>query len=77
MYEIERYVDANTRGTAVLLDVLANDTAIRSRVHKLVVASSMSITAKGSTSARSTAWSIQSCALMSNWLGETGRCAAR
>jgi dTDP-L-rhamnose 4-epimerase len=47
MYEIERYVDANTRGTAVLLDILANDATIRGRVRKLVVASSMSIYGEG------------------------------
>lgn len=45
MYEIERYVDANTRGTAVLLDILAND---RHSVRKLIVASSMSIYGEGS-----------------------------
>jgi dTDP-L-rhamnose 4-epimerase len=44
MYEIERYVDANTRGTAVLLDVLAND---KHDVRKLIVASSMSIYGEG------------------------------
>ncbi len=47
MYEIERYVDVNTRGTAVLLDLLANDTSIRARVRKLMVASSMSIYGEG------------------------------
>lgn len=47
MYEIERYVDINTRGTAVLLDLLANDRAIRGRVSKLIVASSMSIYGEG------------------------------
>ena len=47
MYEIERYVDANTRGTAVLLDILANDAATRSRLRKLIVASSMSIYGEG------------------------------
>src|SRR6185312_2874957 len=40
MYEIRRYVDANTLGTAVLLEALARK---RGRVRKLVVASSMSI----------------------------------
>ena len=45
MYEIERYVSANTLGTAVLLDVLANR---RHSVRKLVVASSMSIYGEGS-----------------------------
>jgi len=44
MYEIERYVDANTRGTAILLDVLANE---RHTVRKLIVASSMSIYGEG------------------------------
>jgi dTDP-L-rhamnose 4-epimerase len=47
MYEIERYVDANTRGTAVLLDILADDAAVRGRLHGLVVASSMSIYGEG------------------------------
>jgi dTDP-L-rhamnose 4-epimerase len=44
MYEIEHYVDANTRGTAVLLDILANE---KHSVRKLVVASSMSIYGEG------------------------------
>ena len=42
MYEIEAYVDANIRGTAMLLDVVANEPAIRERLTRLVVASSMS-----------------------------------
>jgi len=44
MYEIEHYVDANTRGTAVLLDILANE---KHCVRKLIVASSMSIYGEG------------------------------
>ena len=44
MYEIERYVDVNVRGTAVLLDILANT---RRTVQKLVVASSRSIYGEG------------------------------
>jgi dTDP-L-rhamnose 4-epimerase len=44
MYEIARYMDANTTGTAVLLDVLANETQ---HVRKLMVASSMSIYGEG------------------------------
>jgi dTDP-L-rhamnose 4-epimerase len=44
MYEISRYVDANTSGTGVLLDVLANETH---SVGKIVVASSMSIYGEG------------------------------
>lgn len=44
MYEIERYVNANTGGTGVMLDILANGT---DRISKLVVASSMSIYGEG------------------------------
>lgn len=44
MYEVSRYVDANTSGTGVLLDILAND---EHTVEKLVVASSMSIYGEG------------------------------
>jgi dTDP-L-rhamnose 4-epimerase len=44
MYEIERYVDVNTRGTATLLQLLANG---KHNVRKLVVASSMSIYGEG------------------------------
>lgn len=44
MYEIESYVDVNVRGTAVLLDLLANE---RHRVHRLIVASSMSAYGEG------------------------------
>ena len=47
MYQVERYMDVNTRGTAVLLDILANDEGVRSRVRKLIVASSMSIYGEG------------------------------
>jgi len=44
MYQVEKYVDYNTRGTATLLDVLVNE---EHGVHKLVVASSMSIYGEG------------------------------
>jgi len=44
MYQIERYVDVNTRGTANLLDILVNT---ENNVKKLVVASSMSIYGEG------------------------------
>jgi dTDP-L-rhamnose 4-epimerase len=44
MYEIHRYVDHNTVGTAVLLELLASR---RHAVKKLVVASSMSIYGEG------------------------------
>jgi dTDP-L-rhamnose 4-epimerase len=45
MYEVHRFVDANTSGTALLLDVLANE---RHAVSKIVVASSCSIYGEGS-----------------------------
>ena len=44
MYQIEKYVAANTLGTAVLLDVIVND---RLSLQKLIVASSMSIYGEG------------------------------
>jgi dTDP-L-rhamnose 4-epimerase len=44
MYEIERYVGANARGTATLLEALIQK---RHRVRKLIVASSMSIYGEG------------------------------
>lgn len=42
MYQIDRYTDVNNRGTAVLLEQLAEQ-----RVNKLVVASSMSLYGEG------------------------------
>ena len=44
MYQIERYVDVNTKGTANILDVLVNE---KNNVKKLIVASSMSIYGEG------------------------------
>jgi dTDP-L-rhamnose 4-epimerase len=44
MYEIERYVDVNVRGTASLLDVLVNR---KCGVKKVIVASSMSVYGEG------------------------------
>ena len=45
MYEIAKYMDANTMGTARLLDFLANG---KHSIRKVVVASSMSIYGEGS-----------------------------
>src|SRR4030088_536292 len=42
MYEIEKYVDINNRGTAVLLEAL-----VRRPIMKLIVASSMSVYGEG------------------------------
>lgn len=44
MYEIDRYVDVNVRGTGLMLDLLANHPH---KVRKLVVASSRSIYGEG------------------------------
>jgi len=44
MYQIRHYVDVNTLGTAILLDLLANR---KHQVGKMVVASSMSIYGEG------------------------------
>ncbi|MBS1252796.1 MAG: dTDP-L-rhamnose 4-epimerase [Anaerolineales bacterium] len=44
MYEVTRYVNANTAGTGVLLEILANEPHT---VQKLIVASSMSIYGEG------------------------------
>jgi dTDP-L-rhamnose 4-epimerase len=44
MYQIRRYVDGNTSGTGVLLELLANE---RHRVERIVVASSMSVYGEG------------------------------
>ncbi len=44
MYEIERYVNVNIRGTAILLDLLANS---EHQIQKVVLASSRSIYGEG------------------------------
>lgn len=44
MYQIERYINSNTKGTATLLDILANEEHM---VKKLIVASSISVYGEG------------------------------
>ncbi len=44
MYQVDRYVDVNTRGTALLLDILVN---ARHHVQKVVVASSIGVYGEG------------------------------
>jgi dTDP-L-rhamnose 4-epimerase len=44
MYQIDRYVDVNTRGTALLLDILVNS---KHRVEKVLVASSIGVYGEG------------------------------
>jgi len=44
MYQVDRYVDVNTRGTAVLLDILVNTPH---KVEKVIVASSIGVYGEG------------------------------
>ena len=44
MYQIDRYVDVNTRGTALLLDILVNS---KHSVEKVIVASSIGVYGEG------------------------------
>lgn len=44
MYEIDKYIDHNTRGTAILMEYIINN---RKKIRKVVVASSMSIYGEG------------------------------
>jgi dTDP-L-rhamnose 4-epimerase len=44
MYQIDRYVDVNTRGTALLLDILVNS---KHHVQKVLVASSIGVYGEG------------------------------
>jgi len=44
MYQVDRYVDVNTRGTALLLDILVNT---KHKVEKLLVASSIGVYGEG------------------------------
>jgi dTDP-L-rhamnose 4-epimerase len=44
MYEIQKYVDVNINGTALLLDILANE---EHRIKKVIIASSRSIYGEG------------------------------
>src|SRR6266542_4839833 len=44
MYQIDRYVDVNTRGTALLLDILVNS---KHKVQKVLVASSIGVYGEG------------------------------
>jgi dTDP-L-rhamnose 4-epimerase len=44
MYQVDRYVDVNTRGTALLLDILVNN---KHQVEKMVVASSIGVYGEG------------------------------
>ena len=49
MYQIRKYVEHNSYGTAVLLDLIVN---AKNKVRKLIVASSMSIYGEGAYKCR-------------------------
>ena len=55
MYEIRRYTEINSLGGATVLDAAINTPAVRDRLRKMVVASSMSIYGEGPAGARCTA----------------------
>jgi dTDP-L-rhamnose 4-epimerase len=44
MYQVDRYVDVNTRGTALLLDILVNS---KHNIEKVIVASSIGVYGEG------------------------------
>ena len=67
MYEIQRYVRANDLGTAALLEAVVER---RSRIRKLVVASSMSIYGEG-------AYQCHSCGTVHPQIRPTGQLLAR
>ena len=50
MYDVRRYMDINAVGGATVLDALVNTKSVRSRLKKMVVASSMSIYGEGAYS---------------------------
>ena len=52
MYQVDRYVDVNTRGTSVLLDILVN---AKHHVEKVLVASSIGVYGEGAYALRD-AW---------------------
>jgi dTDP-L-rhamnose 4-epimerase len=47
MYDVRRYMDINALGGATVLDAVVNTPAVRDRLRKMVVASSMSIYGEG------------------------------
>lgn len=44
MYQIEKYIDVNIRGTSILLDILVNE---KYNIHKLILASSRAVYGEG------------------------------
>ena len=67
MYQIDRYVDVNTRGTALLLDILVNN---KHHVQKVLVASSIGVYGEG-------AYSCASCGPVAPTIRSAEQLAAR
>jgi dTDP-L-rhamnose 4-epimerase len=68
MYQVDRYVDVNTRGTALLLDILAN--AKDHHVQKMLVASSIGVYGEG-------AYRCAACGPVAPGIRSTAQMAAR
>ncbi len=67
MYQIDRYVDVNTRGTALLLDILVN---AKHHVEKVLVASSIGVYGEG-------AYRCPACGPVAPGIRPAGQLAAR
>ena len=67
MYQVDRYVDVNTRGTALLLDILVN---ARHSVKKVIVASSIGVYGEG-------AYACASCGAVAPGIRPEAQLAAR
>jgi dTDP-L-rhamnose 4-epimerase len=67
MYQVDRYVDVNTRGTALLLDILVNT---KHKVQKVLVASSIGVYGEG-------AYTCAACGPVAPGIRSTEQLAAR
>jgi len=67
MYQVDRYVDVNTRGTALLLDILVN---AKHNVQKVLVASSIGVYGEG-------AYRCDACGLVAPGIRSAEQLAAR
>jgi dTDP-L-rhamnose 4-epimerase len=67
MYQVDRYVDVNTRGTALLLDILVN---AKHHVQKVLVASSIGVYGEG-------AYRCAVCGPVAPGIRDAGQLAAR
>ena len=73
MYQVDRYVDVNTRGTALLLDILVN---AKHHVEKVLVASSIGVYGEGAYACASHGPVAPASARRSSWPPATGNSGA-